>query len=387
MIKAGSCFCHECRTVFSELYYKDPNNPITARLYPKFSLSPKGKWSMEAFDKNGDKLLREELPELIVPPTDRNSIPDMIECKFDNNKLKMYRGCPNCQKDTVLFSDCGKYPTYVVALAGDHHVGKTTWLKAIADPLNLQAVNSVGFPYKLDFADLIHNLDTEGAQNVGETGRTNYLRIKKGDRIIATVILMDASGELFGNPKYREECKAIFAPNGEYPGPDAAIFVDDITSHTAIENKDDLDRIRQADETADRVNKALHKALHNPPVAYVYTKVDEAAKRPRRISTVTDRSGDSKIRLFSGATFPSPTSYEAKDLLPRIIQENMIATALKTPILAVDPENRRGFLVKSCENTTLPDGEIICDTTDTFNIYDPLLWLLNKLGIFPIPTK
>jgi hypothetical protein len=86
------------------------------------------------------------------------------------------------------------------------------------------------------------------------------------------------------------------------------------------------------------------------------------------------------------------TSYRREDMLNRIALENAIVRAYDSPILDTDSSLARGFLVRSCNTFSREvvndkgekSMELIEDLRESMNVMDPLLWILNRLQIFPL---
>ena len=156
MIRAGTCFCHRCGNVFQTAYYKHGGKAVGAVLKRHAIALGKKRWTIEPFRPDGGTITLEDSPFLVRVSDEKEGIPNTIWCTFGpegKTEYELKRCCPKCRtEDTVLVSDCGRYPTYVVAMVGATMVGKSAWLRAIATNSNLNAVNSVTeYPYELDF--------------------------------------------------------------------------------------------------------------------------------------------------------------------------------------------------------------------------------------------
>lgn len=390
MIEAGTCFCYKCGNVFKDAYYKSGIKSVGVKL--KHGTLRKNTWDIEPVIPNGVEMKPENTPTLVGVTGGEDSIPDSIMCRFGEEKtpLEMRRCCPICKEDTELPVDCGKYPTFVIALVGRRAIGKSVWLTAISTSRNLEKVNQVSvYPYRLDFIRKENIYDAPASTNPGSAGKTNYLRIieQKTGQIVASVILLDAAGELFDTISQADNpLRKFLLGNGSYTGVDALIYVESAMAQISeILTKEDLELSKKAYNVYAEMEQA--NALHGKPIAYICTHTDQMMKQKRRIPKIRDISGEFEFPLYSEATFKPDTSYEPNELLARIVQEDIIARALQPDVLVGADHTRRGFLLQSCSNRKLDDGTIFNDMGKNFNLMDPLIWILNALRLFPIPQK
>lgn len=396
MIKAGTSFCYNCGSTFRDAYYKTGARPIGAILrHPKF---PVGKinWELEPFAPDAKDLDPAESLTLLDVSGGDDGMPDSIRVRFSDDSIhEMKRCCPFCRDNagkyinTQLPVDSGRYDTYVIAMVGERTVGKTTWLQSVAIEKNLAMVNSVAaYDYKLDFIYKNPAFSAPpGATPVGAAGKTNYLRIieKSTGKIVANVILLDAAGELY-NQINDDSCilrKFLFGM-GEYPGVDAIMYFESAMAHMdKIRSKKDLDLMQSAFAVYEAMESA--NALTGKPVAFVCTHTDEMLEKKSRIPKTKDHYGKEMVSLYCESTFADGMNYEPAVLLDRRVQQDIICRTMGANVLINADHTRCGFMIQSCEDTKLEDGTPINDMTTNFNLMDPLLWLLNRLRIFPIP--
>lgn len=390
MIEAGTCFCYKCGNVFRDAYYKSGMKSVGAKL--KHGTLRRNAWEIEPFNPNGGEITLANTPFLVGVNGGEDGIPDAIMCRFGEEKkpLEMRRCCPMCEEDTVLPVDCGKYPTFVIAMVGRRTVGKSVWLTSISISRNLEKVNQINeYPYRLDFIRRENVYDAPVATNIGNAGKTNYLRVieKASGRIVASVIMLDAAGELYETISRPDNpLRKFLLGNGTYTGVDALIFTETAMAQIGeVLTREDLELRAKAYNVYAEMERA--NALQGKPIAYICTHADQMIKQKRRIPKIRDISGEYELPLYSEATFKADTSYEPSELLSRIVQEDIIVRALQPDVLVGAGPNRRGFMLQSCLNRKLDDGTTFNDMTKNFNLMDPLLWILNALRLFPIPQK
>ncbi len=394
MIPAGTCFCHRCGNVFKDAYYKSGVTPVGAKLKRAAVNIGKTHWEIEPFRPDGGEIRLEQAPWLESVGAEKDGIPNSIHCKFgtEGAVYELLRACPMCKtEDTVLVTDCGRHPTFVVAMVGARETGKTTWLKAVATTTNLFAVNQVEqYPYEIDFVTKYADADWEmTATDRGSSGETNYLRIreKASGEIVANVIFLDAAGELFSelNQSDNAQRKFLFG-NGGFSGVDAVVYVESAERAIRPNNtKEDRERYSKSFQ----VYQAMEEtgALENKPVAFVYTHTDQIIKNKGTIPRITDMSDEREVPVCTETTFRGKTSYAPSALLPRLLQEDIIARKINTTVLCSTAKNRRGFMIQTCFREKPGDSPEWNNHRKNFNVMDPLLWLLNTLKLFPIPCQ
>lgn len=397
MIKAGVSFCYNCGSTFHDAYYKSGAKASVGAIlrHPKLRLK-KIDWELEPFTPDGRNPDPNEKLTLVSVTGGDDGMPDSITVRFaDDSVHELKRCCPFCKDssgkylNTHLPVDCGRYRTFVIAMVGERTVGKTTWLQSIAIEKNLALVNSVeAYPYKLDFIYKNPGYNAPpGATPVGAAGKTNYLRIieKATGKIAASVILLDAAGELY-NRINEEDCilrKFLFGI-GEYPGVDALMYFESATTHVdEIRTKEDLELLQSAFAVYEEMQKT--GALTGKPIAYVCTHTDEMLEKKNRIPKAVDHTGEQPMALYTKSTFADGKNYEPEQLLDRRALQDVICRSMGPDVLLNADHTRRGFMIQSCRNIKLEDGTAINDMTKNFNLMDPLLWLLDQLRIFPIP--
>ena len=119
------------------------------------------------------------------------------------------------------------------------------------------------------------------------------------------------------------------------------------------------------------------------PVACVRTHLDELLKNPKSLTR------DNKI-LLSNNSF-TRAKYNPVDLLERFQKQHLVGSQLGHVAKGdVETDNRKCFLVQSCSSSRNPATgnnviTAVADFRNNLNVLDPLIWVLNRLGAFPIP--
>lgn len=390
MIEAGKCFCYHCGNVFTQAYYKNPERAVGVLLKrPRGSRDPR-RFSVEPYSPSGAEITDEDQVTFESAAKANDGLPNSITVRTKKGALvEMFRSCPMCvNTTTTMYPTAGKYRTFVIGMVGDRAVGKSTWLQAIATAENYVRVNNQPYVHKLVFTECQDTLGVPSATSRDGEGNSNVLLVvdKKTGKTIANVVLVDAAGEHFrtmdtpGNRMHR-----ILLSHGEYPGADACLFFESAESRVQeIESVEELERRSQAF----RIFNKLSPLIPDMPIAYVCTHTDKLVVKKKLIPRVDDNAGREMVPLFTSGTFSDATSYDPKVLLPRFVQEDLIArTPMPAVLGAASRKKRRGFMVQSCANAKDKAGKPYDDFRKNFNVMDPLLWVLDKLELFPLVSK
>lgn len=390
MIEAGKCFCHVCGSVFTEAYYRSGAKATGVRLM--HHKTRRDEFVIEPYDPAGGQIT--DKVELVEPPVgDCDGFPGGITVKFNNEKenIRLSRCCPACiangGKNTELEYNYGKYPTFVVVMVGDRGAGKSTWIKAICYPKNFDGVNRVGYPYRLTPNSMDKRTGLAAATSLGSPGSSKFLRIEKDKQVVAGVWLLDMAGEL-----YRDRTQLqwdLIKGRGQYPGADALVFfesAEDLVGNTgqapAIKEFDAVDVYNNCDK------EGVFQRMPEIPVAYVCTRADKLISGEYKLNKRRDMSKEAVVPLITEHTFDKDTNYHPGSLIPRIAKEHDIAKALQPVVLVgLAGDRRKGFMVQSCRDEKTPDGAVVDNRDECMNVMDPLLWVLNKLKIFPLTVN
>jgi len=364
MLKAGTCICPACANVFTEAYYLAASGTqklgVTMRCHPV---------------TNRPVLVPDDPSRRVRPAAgktaDFDGIPDHIDVLLDKDTTptRMRRCCPHCGKNgvtTELIPGYGKVPTFVLPLSGGRSAGKTTWLKSISTPENFFMAEN--FPCTLDILSPQHFVGTQQA-TAGTSCR--FLTVDLEGSPAAMVVLVDTAGENWSNPMSEILLERFCTPSGEYPGADGFIFLDPITN---------LSNTAAGEEKINAVKRMkCWDLLKGKPVAYVRSHGDRLTAGQHLVSCLW---ADERVPLAGRDTFRR--SQGAEGFLQRLAVEQQISDRLRSGIQKALPVNSRAFVINSC----VVMKNLDCYAAEgVFNIYDPLIWMLNRLGIFPLEAK
>ncbi len=390
MIKAGEFFCPMCANVDTQAFYKVGSRPTGIRLTHK---KHGGGFQVEGIDLTDERVIPNvvELVSKLDAKNDGDGIPERITVRFHDDRrtvdaTRYCRFCA-CAKDThlaesintKLFRNNGRHPLYVVAMVGDRNSGKTAWLDATSYPPNIDAVNEMNYPFKLNYLQPSGQYGKSEATPEWGRGSTKFLEIinKEDQKVVAQVLLLDVAGELFLS------CPDILRRLTEgytaYTGPDAFIFTESAVSTSQV------DVMEQSIKANDIYKNCKENGVfQGKPVAWVLTHFDHVIEKgnfPKKLES----SGQVQIPVCSRATFSPHTSYVRSALLDRLAIEHSIARAYRPHVLMDAPgSSNHGFLVQSCTTISHPKLGLTEDRSTSLHVMDPLLWVLNQLHIFPL---
>lgn len=408
MIEAGKSFCPYCVRTHEEAFYSDSGIGWGVvlgrnRFSGKYEVNKKnfpGKQS-----PNGKIILGELNGEEI-------GLPSAIDIQWTegekgqetSRERKLFRSCPVCAEKYNIFrpvnSVLGRYPTFVVALVGDTAAGKSVFVDAIATIANTNAVNCAKYVHELRYTIPAPNGSNPESTPEESRGRSKVLLIcdrQDNNRVVAAVYLVDVAGELYKSKKEDEKTGAIpkgllwnlLNSNRDYPGADAYIFVEPAVKK---DKKMDGENKGDAGYTADQIYIDLKKAglLKDRPIAYVMTHADELIDSQKFNEVYS--SGDGKAyKVMTEDTFnlKQPTSYAREQMLARVALEHAIVRSYEPTVLH-NPITKC-FLVRSCALVTeehmvngVKNTKLREDLSASRNVMDPLIWILNKLKLFPL---
>lgn len=405
MIEAGKSFCPYCVRTHEEAFYSDSDIGWGVVL-GRNRLSKKFEVKEKRFEDKGSSV--GEITLQSMSETD-GGLPSAIDVVWSegekgqgtSREKKLYRGCPICAEKYKIFRPVnnvmGRYPTFVVVLIGDTSAGKSAFVDAIATIGNMVAVNREGYVYKLRYttpAPLVKRSESTPPESRGRSKILLLCDRQDNDRVVAAVYLMDVAGELyngnkeaerFGMPR-RELLWSMLNSNRDYPGADAYIFVEPAV-------KKELKGGEQY--SADQIYIDLSEAglLRDRPLAYVMTHADKLIESSRFRSV--NAIGDGKTYPVMGAdTFnlKQPTSYARDKMLSRVALEHAIVRSYQPVVL--NESIVKCFLVRSCDvqlEEYVKDGvkktEMMEDLDASRHVMDPLIWILNKLKLFPLRER
>lgn len=397
MLDIGWNLCHRCVSAFRDAVYFSSAKAMGVTLRHSQGVG-KLNWAIEPFSPSGNPLDPDEELTLKEVKDGEDGLPSSVTVHFKSTgrNYQMTRCCPYCKENekfikTELPNDSGKYQTFVIVLAGSSGVGKTAWLETVSTQQVLAKLNNeAAYPYALEFVHSTSQLDpVSGATNKGQIGQTNFLRIRKKEtgEIAAFVVVRDAPGEEFKTiNKENDHLQRVLRGGGDYSGADAVIYFEEATARASKQrNLDIWNKLQEMHKAYDNIN--ITGALDGKPVAYVATHMDRLLKNKAALPKVKDAAGKTDVLILSEKTFPVVTGYKPKDVLDRFAMEDLICRGMEPDMLVNYNENRRGFLVQSCGDIVQLEEHKINPRDENRNVLDPLIWVLNRLQIFPIPRN
>ena len=403
MIEAGKSFCPYCVRAHKEAFYSASDITWGVELGRKLS----GKYEVrkKIFPgknaPNGRIILEDDMKE------NENGLPNSIQVTWSEGEKgqektqekRLFRCCPICAEKHNTFrrvnSVLGRYPTYVVALIGDMDAGKSVFVDAIATTGNTQAVNSVGYAHKLHYttpAVVETQSESTPPESRGQSKVLTILDRQDNDRVVAVVYFVDVAGELWnGTKKEKQRGKLekelvwnLLDRNSDYPGADAYIFVE-----PAVKKHDSNYSYSAEEIYRDLSNEGL---LKNRPLAYVMSHADMLIGSGKFKQVEVPGVGPCQIMTKDTFDLKQPTSYAREKLLSRVALEDAIVRSYQPAVL--NESVVKCFLVCSCDVRSEKkevDGvekeRKIDDLTGSRHVMDPLIWILNKLKLFPLKER
>ena len=410
MLQAGYVFCTRCGHATSDAYYFNGELNIWVQLVRKFGgrfavvkyTPPNLIGADEDLSDEADFTLVEEGRGINVLQHNIN-----VECKIGTSVIsrRFKRCCPFCVGKRPEWSDVneiipgmGSLPTYVIGVIGARTVGKSSWIHALSCAPNMNYVNSIrdntrGVPtYILSAVTLADDRDyLPEATPVKSLGNTRIMKIVKREQgepsvEVAHILVLDFAGELFSvdnKDLFDDSLGHIFRGGVGFSGVDAVVFMTEPNEQDQI-NPDTGRILYSLAETYNRVNSELN-LLAGKPIAIVMNKVDKYFENPPKFKdTVRESSGE--IPRLTRDTFVENNGamYRKDILLSRVALENSLLKKIKPMVETLSNEAPCvGFLVKATAPFTDNGAEYV-NFRDSINVMDPLLWILNKLDIFPI---
>ncbi len=368
MINAGTCFCHICGKTSDIAYYHSgtfgtglvlTHNPLKG--YSVRPYSPKGEPIKDITMTLSGETKFSEIPGKLTVDVSSPTV---------NDTLTFKRACPKCKTLTEFFPDQGLLPTYIIAVVGKKATGKSSFMHSLST-LGSESMSRADYPYTIVPSTLLSDEAKMNPTPANTIGKSTMMKIveKATGKEIAAILLVDTAGELFeeDNPTLNNypDTRRILQ------NADAFIFID-----PSVKGEDDVIPVYNCLNENDM--------LEGKVVAYVMNRLDEYINS---IPVVDSLWADDKVPLITEHTFPVCTaddSYNIKKLIPRLVLEDMIVNKVRRLPRRIRRANKcSGFIVKSC-HPVLADGKMISRFDTPINVYDPIIWILNQLNIFPI---
>ena len=384
MIPAGSYFCIHCGAYTKEAYYRNSTVNYIVKLTRSRLFLRNPKYQVRVFnlrntsddrimlgeERKDIALVKEAVGDPIAP-----GLPNAItvETTGSEERVTLTRCCAHCFK-SALYDDGGAN-TFIVFVGGDRHVGKTEWLNAISSADVIDMLNRAGLPYDLLLGQrhsIENNTDQTALDAIGSSNTIHICKKGQPDKIVATVILLDASGEHYRNLKNNTGKIYNYLTGGRiYARLDGLIFVGSPSQ-----------REEEAFEIYPHMCR-LAPYIRKIPVANVETHLDVILKQPQMIPKVYDEGNTGKYPVFNDTTFDKNHSkdFALSKMFARWKVENMAGPRLNPVVHNVEGNKKvHYFQVQNGYQTRT--GTF--NHSSNLNILDPLIWLLFKMGLFPL---
>ena len=395
MFPAGKFICPYCANTMTRMFYRndyeaagaflvrDENGHYAVKTGVPGSYNPDDASSVEYELCDDEERLWDGAPHMIRVRNRKSKDP--------NKAIFLEHGCPICQLFPKSFpASYGRTPIYVIAVVGGKASGKTSWLQAMAWQGNQVLMSAFRFPNAIIFEQQIVTLQTNEATKKQEQGYTNFLTLSKDGQDYATIILRDFAGELFDDKK-------IGAASDDVPlwdmlsYPDAFLFFADETEKEDPEKRER--NIIGRDNTYQWLQKRCLQPRRDggrPILGIVLSHADmmSGSDDPYMRTIAKPRKwGGMTAPYITENTFPRDTveSYTPENILPRIELEDMIARRCSN-FVEIQRHTRwaqKSFIVKSCVPEMI-NGVEKQNYEGGINVYDPLIWVLNRLRLFPV---
>ena len=382
-IPVGTCVCPTCGRRFTDAVYRE----ATSRTGAKLSKGIRG-YHLEPWAPDGKPdPLEVNFDPKQVP---KNEVPDYITfTTADQHQHQWYRVCPLCPNNVRIPHGVGNLPTYLIPVIGIRNQGKSCLLYQLACAGSIRSVNRSIDGFSLWPADIHTKIDRVPKEHNATAQTTSFVLREKSEngdpgKEVAVIIFQDLEGELFENDTAKEK-------NGIKGKPD--IKARAVIRDALIQNSSALIFVstpvaNDGNLYKDHISDYLS---HNQgPIAFVLAKFDMIAAGcfGEKYTTTKDNNGN-VVTLLSPNTFPVDNGhgayYAINTLRKRFALEKYIAE--KDPFVgifsATDDLNRNMrsvFLVKSCSEI---DKDYL-DYRNPVNAYDPILWILQKLGLLAL---
>lgn len=352
MIKAGHCICHKCGQVSKFAFYSNATTPksgvvLFRSVFNRLSVKNA---KIDNSPTNKNYALSDKTPmgpNLPWPPMKITA----IDKNNNNTEQELVRICPKCAKEgniNRLFPRQGALPTYIIGVIGSRQSGKSCFLHGITITNYLDNLKD---KFKVKITPWKYTKDIEikyAPTDRNSLGNSLMLTLSYKETAFANVLLIDTAGEANET--------GIDIPAQILSKTDGFIFIKDPTANQNDSNK----AIMVFNEYTNM------GYLNNKPIAYVNTKLDLINNPP-----LCDKD------TFQ---FDNNNTYKPKDLFKRWALESWISNRLNSGMPEIDnPGSQHSFIIKSCSSENS-----VSKFENPINIFDPLIWLLNQLGLFPI---
>lgn len=384
MLQSGIMICPVCGQIFHEVYYSSSDSVGGVLLKKSSGLLDGGTYYPEPYSPDGR--IPDGVFQLVTTQEqirEAGGMPDTLELRVGGEYVKYSRYCPKCKnKRTPLHHGWGRVPTVVIPVVGNTSAGKSSLLHAMATTNNISALGRAGYAFTLSPSEVTTITAAQEVTAIDSTGNTQVLALQafvNEKRVtVCHILFRDVAGELFNRRIEDHEAWNLLAPHGEYPGPDAFLFV-----HSAIENENAaIDVYNQLRKHIESVNRSW------PVTGFVLSHVDLVNwtaydDMERYELPVLDKN------TFKICTAKRPSYYKPGTLLPRLALENDLVKKhfdlYVTHTSLTNAKKTQGFLIKACEPD--PQDATRSNYAKPINVLDPILWVLKELRLISLTEE
>lgn len=391
MIDAGEYICPLCGNIKSSAFYMNAQYGAGVllarkRMGRKYELVPyiPGRESVDNAREEANFQLV-DFREAADGMPDSITVRDLSDAR--RKKVVLRRCCPSCTDEEGrplvmrLPPSCGLLPTFFIAVVGGVGGGKGSWLDAIVSMQNQTNLAKAGFPCSIGAEQDTDVVEVNVKTNIASPGNTKHLYLYQDNRPYAMIVLRDFAGELFGD--FFEDSDESVNLLGMLKRPDAILFVTDETTPEGRQHR--LGSMNWLKLHLPRVGPSEKE--EPIPMGVILTHADAMMDEGFMVGT------GKKIPLLNRKTFPpdTPDSYRLYNFMRRVELEDAIARQYSPHVDALRSgagiKAEKSFIVNSATpfEATVEEGtQMRNNFSDGINVYDPLLWVLNRLKLFPL---
>ena len=399
MLEAGEYLCQKCRRRSTKAFYTNAKESTCVEL--KHLGNPSGRrchYMVVPADYK-DNRNKTELKKVRLAPglplQDYHGLPPMIKVYVGEEKtpVEYKRACPYCGVSLMQNNECmlGQVPSMVVVLVANRNEGKSAWCSSMVDGDNQKKLAYARYPYMINFGVVTRRKQLPETTSMDDSGESLYMSVveEKTNRPVAGVYLIDVAGEVWLGEK-DAELKTLRDTHKI----DGVFYME----RTIVKDQSD-------NPNGDNIAFQLVQSFPTDiPIGYIRTMfdelIDQSGHTPDGVSnqrikrTPLPMIPEKYFRNYSeddrgSGVQLNPFQYFNKDVLQeRIPIENLVAREIVGDGGLLHNTNTMGFLIQSWKpydtERSSSQGRQEGDPHQNMNLYDPLIWMLNRLNIFPL---